>query len=198
MIAVSTSQDISVLQSCESLPKPNLPLSPASISKSTKEPSESQARHVTVHLPAKLPKDRPFANIVAVNTTTVAPRHLQTILDQRGTSPAEKSRRLRAALRRDNQMLFAYCLLLAGKLLALTICRRYSAEPHSCSEQQWARWLFTCLLEVSNRISAVSSIPVIDADNSIWYEQHPTVLAQTKHSESTFYGRHTVLRYLQV
>ncbi|KAK9900189.1 hypothetical protein P389DRAFT_165385 [Cystobasidium minutum MCA 4210] len=111
---LSTSQDISVLQSCESLPKPNLPLSPASISKSTKEPSESQARHVTVHLPAKLPKDRPFANIVAVNTTTVAPRHLQTILDQRGTSPAEKSRRLRAALRRDNQMLFAYCLLLAA------------------------------------------------------------------------------------
>ncbi|KAK9900190.1 hypothetical protein P389DRAFT_9126 [Cystobasidium minutum MCA 4210] len=110
--SVSTSQDISLSSSFPPLPSPSLPLSPASVSKSTREPSESQARHVTVHLPAKLPKDRPFANVITVNATTLAPRHLQSIIDQRGTSPAEKSRRLRAALRRDNQMLFAYCLLL--------------------------------------------------------------------------------------
>lgn len=92
----------------------DLPLSPASLSKPSQEPTESEACQITIHLPTKLPKDRPFANIIEVNHTTAAPRHLQRIMDERGAKPAEKSARLRAALRRDNQMLFAYCLLLSG------------------------------------------------------------------------------------
>lgn len=92
----------------------NVPITPTATTASVEQMTDSEACQITVHLPTKLPKDRPFANTIEVNYTTAAPRHLQRIIDQQGAKPAEKSARLRAALRRDNQMLFAYCLLLSG------------------------------------------------------------------------------------
>lgn len=76
---------------------------------------KEDARRITVRLPA----NRPFANIIEVKHTTAAPPHLQRIIDQKGTNPTEKSARLKAALRRDNQMLLVYCLLLSGTQLAV-------------------------------------------------------------------------------
>lgn len=76
---------------------------------------------ITIHLSQKLPKDRPFANIVEFKHTTAAPQHLQRIMDMKGTNAADKSARLKMALRRDNQMLVAYCILLAGKVFPLAI-----------------------------------------------------------------------------
>lgn len=114
--ADSVSQDAAATTSRIPRLDGDLPVSPAIHSVPREGPTESEACQITVHLPTKLPKDRPFANIIAVNHTTAAPRHLQRIMDARDAKPAEKSARLRAALRRDNQMLFAYCLLLSGML----------------------------------------------------------------------------------
>jgi hypothetical protein len=68
-----------------------------------------------------LPRDRPFANAVEVNHTSVAPYHLQKILDLT-ERPVEKAARLRKALRRDNLMLMGYVLLLLSKLMKPSAC----------------------------------------------------------------------------
>jgi hypothetical protein len=80
---------------------------------------KDDTRPITVHLPQKLPKDRPFANIVEVKHTTAVPQHLQRIMDLKGAKPADKSARLKAALRRDNQVLSAYCVLLSGRFIPI-------------------------------------------------------------------------------
>lgn len=59
----------------------------------------------------------------------------------KGTNPADKSARLKTALRRDNQMLLAYCILLAGESLALEE-RSHEVNPLTqlhASIQPWDR-----------------------------------------------------------
>lgn len=105
------------------------------------EQLKDDSRPITIHLPHKLPKDRPFANIIEVRHTTAAPQHLQRIMDMKGTNPADKSARLKTALRRDNQMLLAYCILLAGESLALEE-RSHEVNPLTqlhASIQPWDR-----------------------------------------------------------
>lgn len=110
------------------------------------------ARPIPIHLPqpqkpqklpSYLPKDRPFANIVEVRHTTVAPQHLQRIMDTKGFKPADKSARLKAALRRDNQVLIAYCVLLLGKLDNCVFPTDFSATCPALTllihVQPWAR-----------------------------------------------------------
>lgn len=84
------------------------------------EQLKDDTRPITVYLPQKLPKDRPFANTVEVNHTTPAPQHLQRIMDMKGAKPSDKSARLKSALRRDNQVLGAYLFLLSGRPVSTT------------------------------------------------------------------------------
>jgi hypothetical protein len=121
---VSTSQPSFVLAS--SLPRlGNDPTTPAElhIGQEQTEQLKDAAQPIPIHLPQPqklpkdLPKDRPFANIVEVRHTTAAPQHLQRIMDLKGSKPADKSAKLKAALLRDNQALIAYCALLLGELV---------------------------------------------------------------------------------
>lgn len=90
-------------------------MSVASTSAGPSQIPNREQQAITVEFPHKLPKDRPFANIITVEDTTPAPQHLQRIIDMQGARPADKSARLRKALRRDNQLLLAYIGLLCGE-----------------------------------------------------------------------------------
>ena len=77
----------------------------------------------------ELPKDRPFAALVSAETAPL-PSRFQNIIDEKGQSGRERAARLRVALKHENMMTAAYCLLLIV-FLACTLFESVKGSPAS-------------------------------------------------------------------
>ena len=89
---------------------PYMPSPLSSTGSTVNVPKAAESRYVP-----ELPKDRPFAALVAAQTAPL-PSRFQKIIDEKGQSGAERAARLRAALKHENMMTAAYCLLLIAYL----------------------------------------------------------------------------------
>lgn len=91
--------------------------------------TEQSARYVPV-----LPKDRPFAALVSAQTEPL-PSRFQNIIDEKGQSGVDRAAKLKKALKHENMMTAAYCLLLVAFLACTLFASLKSRHSSYCDRQ---------------------------------------------------------------